>query len=114
MTNKSFLLNTVNNFIRKMKIPLKDTSPDNNAVKEEYAFKTNTADQRNEKLQLRKWLKHYTVHNTFILYIFLFASGSELTQFSLDPWVLVTLIGGITGSSTVYYWRRTVDYAYNP
>ncbi len=63
-----------------------------------------------------KWLSNAVLINYFAVYTIVLVSGlswsPDNVQYSLDSWVVVVLIGGVTGSATVYFWRRIVDFAY--
>lgn len=104
---------------RDLNIPVIDEPiPDAMSDKEKRDVSSGNADPGKEKKQARKWLSHTVIINYFAVYAIVLVSGFDWSpdnvQYSLDSWVVVVLIGGVTGSATVYFWRRIVDYAYNP
>ena len=103
---------------RDLNIPARDEPiPDSMSKKENQDVSSGNADQGKEKLHMRKWLSQGVIINHFALYAILILSGLDLAMygilFSLDSWVLVVLIGSVMGSSTVYFWKRMVDYAFS-
>ena len=102
---------------RDLNIPAREEPiPDAMSKKEKLDVSSGNADQGKEKKQARKWLAHAVVINYFAVYVIVIVSGLDWSldnvQYSLDSWVVVVLIGGVTGSATVYFWRRIVDFAY--
>lgn len=102
---------------RDLNIPVKDEPPpDAMSDKEKRDVSSGNADQGKEKKYARKWLSNAVLINYFAVYAIVFVSGlswsPDNVQYSLDSWVVVVLIGGVTGSATVYFWRRIVDFAY--
>ena len=111
-------LSDINNRAVTSKIPrINEPSPDDSSIKEDHNISSANADQGKEKTQMRKQLSKLFVLNHFILYIIVVLSGLDVSmnqiQYSLDSWVIVSLIGAITGSSVVYVWKRMADFAYN-
>lgn len=100
------------------KIPSRDEpSTDDASIKEDANISSANADTGKEKPQMRKQLTNWFIKNYYILYGVVILSGLDVSmnqiQYSLDSWVIVSLIGGITGSSLVYVWKRMADFAYN-
>ena len=103
---------------RDLNIPTRDEpTPDSMSREEKQDISSGNADQGKDKSQMRKWLSQGVIVNHFVLYAILIVSGldwsTDKIQFSLDSWVLVVLIGSVMGSSTVYFWKRMVDYAFS-
>lgn len=99
-------------------IPARDKpKSDSLSKKEAKDLASGGADQGKEKRQMRRFLAKAVIFHHYILYVVIFlsgfGSGESAWRFYLDPWVLVTLIGGVMGSSTVYFWRRMTDYAFD-
>lgn len=51
--------------------------------------------------------------NHAAVFVIVILEGFIFIQFDLDPLVLASLIGGVMGSSTVYFIRRSADFAYS-
>lgn len=103
---------------KDLNIPIRDEPlPDSASNKETQDMSSGNADHGKDKILMRKWLSQGVILNHFVLYGILIASGldwpTDNIQFSLDSWVLVVLIGSVMGSSTVYFWKRMVDYAFS-
>lgn len=91
---------------------------DSLSKKERMDLSSRRPSRRSEKHRLRRFLAQIVVWNYMWMYVILLLTGlgsddNAVLPFTLDPWVLVTLIGGIMGSSTAYFWRRMVDFAFD-
>ena len=86
--------------------------PDQNAKMEKMQTDTGTLEDGKQKNTLKK-LWSFVGVNHILLFLIIFFEGFEWFGFNLDSWVLVSLITGVMGSTTVYFLRKSTDFAYS-
>ena len=88
------------------------SSLDKKSNNEERQFNERTLDKITKNKVMKKiWSLLW--FNYVMMFLIVIWDGFDFVQFTLDTWVLVSLIGGVMGSSTVYVIKRSVDFAYS-
>ena len=89
----------------------KEPPPDKKAKIEEREFKDHTLDKITKRKMLKRvwWLLYVNYGMVFLIVLL---EGITVLDFELDPLVLVSLIGGVMGSSAIHVIKRSVDFAY--
>ena len=97
-----------------LRIPSRnEPPPDEKAKKEQRQTASGNLDDGRKKTLVLKNLWKITLANHMILFGIVILEGFEVIGFNLDSWVLVSLITGVLGSTTVHFLKRSADFAYS-
>ena len=98
-----------------LRIPEKrEPLPDEKAEIERLGHAEGRLDDGKKKVVVLKNLWMWLLFNHAMVFTIVIMDGwGGLIKFDLDMWVLISLIGGAMGSSTIYFIKRSADFAYS-